>query len=386
MTRTPLVILGLAAALAAGVIVRLNRSPDAPPAEVPASTAAVSATTEATAPPPAAPEATPAVDAAAPDADAPTFDVVRVAPDGSAVVAGTAAPGAEVTVYGDAEALATAQADADGNFVAIFRAEPSREPRALSLGAEEPDGQTATSTETVVLLPKAPNEPATEPATRPDPAAGPARPAGTDTHAAATPGEPDATAEMAPEATAPEIAATAIVRTDGVEAASVAPSPDGRVTLAAISYADAGDVTLSGAGTGGARLRAYVDGRLTEEATVDPEGRWTMALNEVAAGLYTLRIDQLDANGSVASRVETPFQRDYPRAPTPRPGVAAVPTGGTGILTVQPGNNLWTLAQTHYGSGTLYTQIFTANRELIRDPDLIYPGQVLEVPEFDGSQ
>ena len=28
----------------------------------------------------------------------------------------------------------------------------------------------------------------------------------------------------------------------------------------------------------------------------------------------------------------------------------------------------------------LYTQIFTANRELIRDPDLIYPGQIFAMP------
>ena len=49
-------------------------------------------------------------------------------------------------------------------------------------------------------------------------------------------------------------------------------------------------------------------------------------------------------------------------------------------MTVQPGNNLWTLARTHYGSGVRYTQIFTANRDQIRDPDLIYPGQIFNMP------
>ena len=47
---------------------------------------------------------------------------------------------------------------------------------------------------------------------------------------------------------------------------------------------------------------------------------------------------------------------------------------------MQPGHNLWTLAREHYGSGVLYTQIFTANRDLIRDPDLIYPGQIFAMP------
>ena len=50
-------------------------------------------------------------------------------------------------------------------------------------------------------------------------------------------------------------------------------------------------------------------------------------------------------------------------------------------VTVQPGNNLWTLAREHYGSGVLYTQIHTANRELIREPELIYPGQIFVLPE-----
>ena len=54
-------------------------------------------------------------------------------------------------------------------------------------------------------------------------------------------------------------------------------------------------------------------------------------------------------------------------------------------MTVQPGNNLWTLAREHYGSGVMYTQIFTANLELIRDPDLIYPGQIFRIPATDAA-
>jgi nucleoid-associated protein YgaU len=39
------------------------------------------------------------------------------------------------------------------------------------------------------------------------------------------------------------------------------------------------------------------------------------------------------------------------------------------------------LARERYGSGVMYTQIFTANREQIRNPDLIYPGQIFNVPD-----
>jgi nucleoid-associated protein YgaU len=125
-----------------------------------------------------------------------------------------------------------------------------------------------------------------------------------------------------------------------------------------------------------------VDGSLVREVSVSADGRWAMELRDLAEGRYRLRIDQIGADGRVASRVETPFQRDFPAAPRPRPGVA-----GPGVnVTVQPGGTLWTIARTQYGSGVLYAQIFTANSELIRDPDLIYPGQVLAIPGLDQPE
>ena len=51
------------------------------------------------------------------------------------------------------------------------------------------------------------------------------------------------------------------------------------------------------------------------------------------------------------------------------------------VLTVQPGNTLWQIARDRYGEGLLYVRVFEANRGQIRDPDLIYPGQVFDLPE-----
>ncbi len=49
-------------------------------------------------------------------------------------------------------------------------------------------------------------------------------------------------------------------------------------------------------------------------------------------------------------------------------------------VVVQPGNSLWRIARRSYGSGWDYTVIYEANREQIRNPDLIYPGQVFALP------
>jgi nucleoid-associated protein YgaU len=48
---------------------------------------------------------------------------------------------------------------------------------------------------------------------------------------------------------------------------------------------------------------------------------------------------------------------------------------------VQPGNSLWRIARRSYGEGLRYTVIYDANKDQIRDPDLIYPGQVFVLPD-----
>jgi nucleoid-associated protein YgaU len=319
-----------------------------------------------------------------PEPSRPAFDLVRVEPDGSAVIAGTAEPGAEVTIFADDTPLTQVEADAEGKFVAIFSAGPTAAPRTLTLGASTPNGSRATSEEVVMLLPRAPAPPGADPAPglEESAAAPPSVPVSAEP-ASGRPPSPPAASAIATAEPAQEVAATAIFRSDGVEITPVE-ATDGTVSLASIAYAEAGEVMLAGLGAAGAPMRAYVDDRLAEEATVGADGSWSIALADVDAGLYTLRIDQLAPDGRVASRIETPFQRDYPRAPLPRPG-APEPVPAEGAITVQPGHNLWTLARLHYGSGVMYTQIFTANRELIRDPDLIYPGQIFALPESDRN-
>ncbi|MBU6529214.1 peptidoglycan-binding protein LysM (plasmid) [Methylocystis sp. MJC1] len=52
------------------------------------------------------------------------------------------------------------------------------------------------------------------------------------------------------------------------------------------------------------------------------------------------------------------------------------------FYTVQRGDTLWKIAESHYGHGKggRYKEIFEANKELLRDPDKIYPGQRLRIP------
>ena len=49
--------------------------------------------------------------------------------------------------------------------------------------------------------------------------------------------------------------------------------------------------------------------------------------------------------------------------------------------TVAPGDSLWAIAGQFYGDGAQYPRLFEANRDQIDNPDLIFPGQVLRVPQ-----
>jgi nucleoid-associated protein YgaU len=51
------------------------------------------------------------------------------------------------------------------------------------------------------------------------------------------------------------------------------------------------------------------------------------------------------------------------------------------FYTVKSGDTLSKIAQEHYGSASKYPAIFEANRPMLTDPDKIYPGQVLRIPE-----
>lgn len=59
-------------------------------------------------------------------------------------------------------------------------------------------------------------------------------------------------------------------------------------------------------------------------------------------------------------------------------GAAAAPAGRT--YTVRAGDTLSAIAKEHLGNANAYMKIFEANRDQLKDPDKIKPGQVLKIP------
>ena len=65
-----------------------------------------------------------------------------------------------------------------------------------------------------------------------------------------------------------------------------------------------------------------------------------------------------------------------PPNPTPSAGPAAPRT-----YTVVAGDSLSKIAKKFYGDGNKWKAIFEANRDTVKNPDLIHPGQVLKIPD-----
>jgi nucleoid-associated protein YgaU len=169
-----------------------------------------------------------------------------------------------------------------------------------------------------------------------------------------------------PQAAAPaaaQSAAAAEGEADGIAS--------GALVLDTVDYDDKGQVIIGGRGTAGAMIQVYLDNDLIGATTVDGAGRWRVTPTaSVAPRLHTLRVDQVGGDGRVVARVESPFLRAE---------LLDLPADQAFI--VQPGNSLWRIARRSYGEGLRYTVIYEANRGQIRNPDLIYPGQVFAIPQ-----
>ncbi len=311
------------------------------------------------------------------------FDVVRVTPEGEAVMAGRAKPGSTVTILDKDKSLGEVTADERGEWVFVPEKPLASGSRQLGLEIRKKSGETVQSESVVVLVvpekgkdiagrpTETPSQPlalmvprkGTGPSTvlqKPtigarEPAAGPPRFAAVAPTAGGVPPAPSA---------APGGSVAAPPKSSGGGMGF-------RLSVDTVDYDDAGRLSLSGRAQPGALVQLYLNNRFVGRTRAGSDGIWRLSPNRtVVPGLYTLRIDHVDENGKVLARLAFPFARAEPLTDI-RPGT---------VVVVQPGNSLWRLARRAYGAGMQYTMIFEANRDQIRDPDLIYPGQVFTLP------
>lgn len=260
----------------------------------------------------------------------PSFDIVYVNRNGDAVIAGRAKPRAKVTVLANGVALASTTAIDNGDWQIESPTPLEAGAVELSLEMTTTDGQTIRSDQTVIIYV-------------------PSRPTDRPLVVRTTPGGPSVVLQEPTE-----------------EAAGLGP-----LSLDVIDYDDSGAVIFSGRAEPGRVVQILINRQGLAETTSDAQGRWTVTPGApIAPGVYVLNVVQLDENGRPKYAIELPFERARPDQIDLRDGK----------VVVQPGNSLWRIARRAYGKGAQYTIIYEANAGQIRDPDLIYPGQIFEVP------
>jgi nucleoid-associated protein YgaU len=256
----------------------------------------------------------------------PSFDVVRIDRGGDAVIAGRALPKAEIEILDGDTVLGKTTADGRGEWVFVPGGPMPPGSRELKLRAHNPDGSVSESGAPVVLV--------------------------------------------VPERDQGQAVVLKVLPGGGTRLLQ-GPAGDGSGLLAVdtVDVDDHGRLFLSGKAPAKGRVHAYLDNRFLGRAEAAADGVWRVEGRRPAPGRHQLRADLVDEKGKVLARVEMSYEAEAGQAPD-----AAL------SVTVEPGNSLWRIARRAYGAGVAYTVIYGANKERIRDPNLIYPGQVFTVP------
>jgi nucleoid-associated protein YgaU len=358
----------------------------------------------------------------------PSLDLVRIEPDGTALVAGKAPAGALISLMADAVEVAATTADPMGKFVAMFTLPQSASGQMLSMAVTMPDGTHVNSPGLVAIATINPPVIVAEATPVTPEALVPAQ----DTTAAMTTTAAASAATTAATTAAPTKTALAVTDAGVKVLQNAAKLASGAVSLDVIAYPSPATVQFGGRGVADQFVRLYLNNAALGEAVpIAKDGSWSKTVDGIAPRIYTLRVDQIDASGKVISRFETPFKRETPAAlaaasavvaqavpevvpltepltdpvtgtvaapetvpalgvavvasnlgsATPAADLVASPAPSPVTVTVQPGFTLWRIAEQNFGSGVLYVQVFEANRDKIKDPDLIYPGQVFIIPD-----
>lgn len=172
-----------------------------------------------------------------------------------------------------------------------------------------------------------------------------------------------------------------------------------------------GDAVIAGSAAPGAIVELLRNGERHDQAVADQSGQFVMVPPRLPPGDYELTLRSIQPDGKLAtskqgvrgaldatdSRLDTVLSRtEVPtNAPEtvatnrPVPTVATSPDGdstATVVLrkaataVVSRGDSLWRISQATYGAGMRYAIVYNANRNQIRNPNRIYPGQIFVLP------
>ena len=277
--------------------------------------------------------AAPAADAAQAPSGAPTFDVLRVEPDGSAVVAGKAQPGSKLEILSNGKVIAQTTIDGSGDFAAVFDNPLPPGDHELVLRSTDASGK-ATQSEEVATV-SVPNGKAGEllaMVSKP----------GEASRVLAMP-EAAPSALQPPQAAQPGQSATAAATTTPAPAADT-PAPSAAaapltstVQVTAVEF-EGSKIFVAGSAPAASSVRALVDDKEIGKSTTEASGHFVIEGNvDLSVGSHIITVEELNVDGTVKVRVRVPFERPQTdQATVAMQAPAATPSAAT---TTAPAEN-----------------------------------------------
>lgn len=289
------------------------------------------------------------------------IDLAQVRPDGNAVFAGKAPPGAEVTVFEGEIVLGTTTADASGEWVIVPEKALGTGEHLISVGAKTEGGDADIADVTLAIKVGETTDEQPLVALLPQ----------TETEIPQLLQSPDDQAETAQQiviaerADAPATAEEAMAADPAMAVAGPAIAPR------SLSWKEGGALTVSGVSRGGVSVRATAAGNGFGAADIGADGAWQVTGRvDLDRARRVMLFALVDEAGTTVATYELPVAtRDLSQG-----------LDGSRLVIVQQGDALWRIAYRSYGEGIKYVDIVRRNAAAINDPDLIFPNQIFAIP------
>ncbi|CAN7564331.1 LysM peptidoglycan-binding domain-containing protein [Rhizobium sp. LjRoot30] len=267
------------------------------------------------------------------DETVPAFDVLRVEPDGSTVIAGKAEPNTKLDILNGETVISSLSVDSTGDFAAVLDNPLPAGDHQLTLKATDKDGKTTVSEEVAtVSVPKTEGGELLAMITTPGKASRIIT-APTETETDAKPAEqktgqdqqqnsqetaiglPDLPAgsndlsSSAPAIATDDAASKTSETSEEQAAVTTKPQQQPQIKVTAVEI-EGNKIFVAGTAKSGATVAAYADEKLIGKSVTEPEGHFVVeGVMELAVGDHTIGVDMLDAGGKPLVRASVPFNR-----------------------------------------------------------------------------
>ena len=271
------------------------------------------------------------------------IEIARVKPDGAAVVAGSAPPGAVISVFEDKILLGKTTADANGEWVVVLEKRLGPGQHLISVAAERKVGSSILAETSIAI------EIYADQSTKPLVAL-----------------LPENRKEMPVLLQSPDDETKKIIA-DAAAASTVA-----QIGPRSLVWQDETKLSIGGQSRGGVRVTVSANGTFFGDALVLADGGWQVTGNvENNRNAYRLEFVLVDSAGQAVARYLLSVRaRDLQKG-----------LDGSQLVVVNKGDALWRIAYRRFGKGVRYIDIVRKNTGEIDNPDLIYPNQIFALPK-----